>query len=217
MPPGVCPHASPRLQSESVPTNRRRPTTRLPCPQTPPSPPEPSRLIKPHILLRRVHYWASLPIALPLLLVIATGLLLQFKKSLPWVQPPEQRAESTEPALGLPQILEAAAGVEAAAIDAWNDVYRVEYRPGRNLVKVVSNNRTEIQIDAATGAILQVAPRRSDLIESLHDGSFFGDIAKTWLFTPAAIVLLGLLLTGVYLFFVPILAKRRRRRRDAAH
>ncbi|MCB9840897.1 MAG: PepSY domain-containing protein [Phycisphaeraceae bacterium] len=171
--------------------------------------------MKPHILLRRVHYWASLPIAVPLLLVIATGLLLQFKKSLPWVQPAEQRAAG-EPALGLEQILEAAATVDAAAIDAWDDVYRVEYRPGRNLVKVVSNNRTEIQIDAATGAVLQVAPRRSDLIESLHDGSFFGDFAKTWLFTPAAIVLLGMLLTGVYLFFVPILAKRRRARRGRA-
>jgi hypothetical protein len=95
--------------------------------------------------------------------------LLQFKKSLPWVQPAERRGGGAEPALGLGEILEIGRGVPAAEIRTWEDVYRVEVRPGRALVKVVSSNRTEIQIDAASGEVLAVAARRSDLIESLHD------------------------------------------------
>lgn len=169
--------------------------------------------MKPHIFFRRAHYWASLPVALPVLIIIATGLMLQFKKSIPWVQPPEQRGLPSDPALTIPQILEIARGVDAARIETWDDVYRVEFRPSRHHVKVVAQNRTEIQIDASSGDILQVAHRRSDLIESLHDGSWFHDLVKWWLFVPAGAVLLALLLTGVYLFFVPILARRRRARR----
>lgn len=169
--------------------------------------------MKPHILLRRVHYWASLPITIPVLVIIATGLLLQFKKSVPWIQPPERRGQAAEPALSIPRILDISRTVPEAAIGTWDDVYRVEMRPSRGLVKVVAGNRTEIQIDATTGDILQVARRRSDLIESIHDGSWFHPLVKTWVFVPASLALLGMLLTGIYLFFVPIAAKRRRRAR----
>lgn len=78
--------------------------------------------------------------------------------------------------------------------------------PGKGLLKVVSTNRCEIQLCASTGNLLQIAQRRSDLIESLHDGSWFHPAAKLWVFLPVGVVLLGLLLTGLYLFFVPILA-----------
>lgn len=171
--------------------------------------------MKPHIFFRRVHYWASIPIAAPLLIVICTGILLQLKKNLPWVQPTEQRVKTGEPALALPQVLEIIRGVDQAAVTGWGDIARVEVRPARGIIKVVSANHTEIQIDAHNGDVLQVARRRSDIIESIHDGSWFHPMAKLGVFFPAALVLLGMLLTGVYLFFVPILAKRRRARRDA--
>ena len=38
----------------------------------------------------------------------------------------------------------------------------------------------EVQIDTETAEILQVAVRRSDLIESIHDGSYFNDHFKLW-------------------------------------
>ena len=126
---------------------------------------------------------------------------------------PERRGQVAEPALSIPRILDISRTVPEAAIGTWDDVYRVEMRPSRGLVKVVAENRTEIQIDATTGDILQVARRRSDLIESIHDGSWFHPLVKTWVFVPASLALLGMLLTGIYLFFVPIAAKRRRRAR----
>ncbi len=61
--------------------------------------------------------------------------------------------------------------------------------------------------------MLQVAYRRSDLIESIHDGSFFHDRAKLWVFLPAGLILIGLWVTGVYLWLLPHLVKRRRKER----
>lgn len=44
-----------------------------------------------NLLVRRLHYWATAFVSLPMLVVIVTGVLLQVKKQVPWVQPPERR------------------------------------------------------------------------------------------------------------------------------
>jgi hypothetical protein len=89
-------------------------------------------------------------------------------------------------------------------------------RPDKGLVKVNARNHWELQLDAATGQRLQVAYRRSDLLESLHDGSWFHPNAKLWVFLPAGFVLLGPWITGAYLFLLPFRARRARSRRAAA-
>ena len=70
----------------------------------------------------------------------------------------------------------------------------------------------EVQIDTATGEILQVAIRRSDLIESIHDGTYFNDHFKLWVFLPAGIVLATMVITGLHLFLLPYLVRRKRAR-----
>jgi hypothetical protein len=59
---------------------------------------------------------------------------------------------------------------------------------------------------------VQVEYRRSDFIETLHDGSWFGDSVKLYVFLPVAIVVLGLWFTGMYLFALPYMVKWRRKR-----
>jgi len=54
---------------------------------------------------RKVHHWASFIVAVPLLVMIGSGLLLQIKKQSAWVQPPERRGTGTTPAIGLEQTL----------------------------------------------------------------------------------------------------------------
>jgi len=167
---------------------------------------------------RRVHRWGAAAVAVPFLVVLTTGILLQLKKQLAWVQPPEQRGAALPPAISLPTILAAARSVPAAGVREWADVDRVDVRPAKGLVKVVTFTRWELQIDASTGAVLQAAQRRSDLLESLHDGSWFHPLAKLGVFLPAGIVVLVLWLTGIYLFVLPYRARRanaeRRRARD---
>ena len=57
--------------------------------------------MKLNVLNRKVHYWASFIVALPLLVMIASGLLLQSKKHWAWVQPVEHRGTGIDPAIDL--------------------------------------------------------------------------------------------------------------------
>ena len=137
-------------------------------------------------LFRKTHYWASIAVALPVLVIIVSGILLHMKKDIAWIQPREMTGVGTEP--GLP--------------------------PALGMLKVLARNGWEIQIDAKTGDVLQVAYRRSDWIESIHDGTWFHPLAKYWLFLPAGVILLYMLISGAALFLQPLL-RRRRSRMDA--
>ena len=110
------------------------------------------------------------------------------------------RGKGNAPSVSFEQILKTASAVEQAEIDTWDDINRLDVRPSKGIVKVRAENGWEIQVDTETGDVLQVAYRRSDLIESLHDGSAFGDHVKNWIFLPSGLVLFVMLLTGVYLF-----------------
>jgi uncharacterized iron-regulated membrane protein len=170
-------------------------------------------------LNRDVHRWGSVLIALPVLAVIVTGVILQLKKESAWIQPPTQRGISDEPAIGFDEILSVVQKVPEADVETWDDVDRLDVRPGRGILKVRCRNRWEVQLDTKTGEVLQIAYRRSDLIESIHDGSFFHDRVKLWVFLPTALILGVLWVTGLYLFFLPYFArwKRRRKKRLAGH
>lgn len=163
--------------------------------------------------LRKIHRWGSALIALPFLLVLITGLFLQVKKEVNWIQPPSQKGVSTTPSISFDEILIASKGVQEAEISTWEDIDRLDVRPDKGIVKVRAVNRWEIQIDTETTEVLQVAYRRSELFESLHDGSWFHDSAKLWIFLPSGIIVTILWITGMYLFFVPYFAKNRNKKR----
>jgi len=165
--------------------------------------------------LRKVHRWGGALIALPFLLVLITGLFLQVKKEVNWIQPPSQTGVSNIPSVGFDEILIASKTVPEAQITTWEDIDRLDVRPDKGIVKVRAVNRWEIQIDTETAEVLQVAYRRSELLESLHDGSWFHDSAKLWVFLPSGIVVTILWITGIYLFFVPYFAKERNKERLA--
>ena len=161
---------------------------------------------------RKLHRWGAISIALPLAVVIGSGLLLQLKKEVAWVQPPTSSGAAEIPSISFDAILAAARSVPATKIESWADVDRLDVRPAKGIVKVRPlNSHWEIQVDTATGAVLQTAFRRSDVIEMIHDGSFFHERAKLWLFLPTGLVLLGLWVSGIYLWLLPHLVKRRRK------
>ena len=164
-------------------------------------------------LSRKLHRWGSIIALLPVTIIIVSGVLLQLKKEVPYIQPPTQPGTGSQLSVSFERILGVARTVPQAEIASWDDVDRLDVRPGKGMVKVRGKNRWEIQIDAQTGDVLQVAVRRSDLIESIHDGSYFHDRFKLWVFLPAGLVLAILVITGVHLFILPHLAKWRRRRK----
>ncbi|MFK7735970.1 MAG: PepSY domain-containing protein [Pirellulaceae bacterium] len=164
---------------------------------------------------RKLHRWGAILTALPLLLVILSGLLLQVKKQSDWVQPPTQRgiAKDVQPELAWPTLLDVAKSVPEAEVGDWSDIDRLDVRPGKGIVKLQSKNRWELQIDLQEGKLLSSKYRRSDIIESLHDGSFFSDAAKLWVFLPNGLVLLGLWLSGAWLWYLPLSRKRSKQRK----
>ncbi|PCH82976.1 MAG: hypothetical protein COB89_03915 [Piscirickettsiaceae bacterium] len=162
---------------------------------------------------RKTHYWGAIICAIPLLIVIGTGVLLLLKKDFEWIQPSTIRGSGEIPHISFEQILNAAKTVGEAGIKDWSDIDRLDVRPSKGIVKVRAKNQWEIQIDHQTLKVLQVAYRRSDFIESIHDGTFFHDAAKLWLFLPCAVILFALWVTGLYMFLTTHFAKRRSKKK----
>jgi hypothetical protein len=165
-----------------------------------------------NVLNRKIHYWVSPFIAIPVLVILGSGLLLQLKKHWSWVQPVEQRGTGTAPAIDLEGILASVRKTSALNVAGWDDINRIDVRPGRGVAKVWLKSGYETQVDLGTGRVLQTAYRRSDLIESIHDGSFFaGDWSKLGLFLPSGVALLLLWATGLWMFWVPFSARLRKK------
>jgi uncharacterized iron-regulated membrane protein len=170
-----------------------------------------------NVLNRKIHYWASAVVAIPLVVIACTGTILQLKKHWGWVQPAEKRGSTKSPTIELSGILEALKRHPDLQVEHWGHVKRIDVRPDRGVAKAWLHTDYEAQIDLGTAQILQIAYRRSDWIESIHDGSIFGDTVKLFVFFPTAIGLVLLWLGGVWMFLYPYIGRARVRRAKAAH
>ena len=162
---------------------------------------------------RKTHYWGAFIILLPVLIISITGIFLQLKKDIDWIQPPTISGESANnPSISFEEILEASKTVEEANIRSWNDIDRLDVRIDKGIVKVRSKNRWEVQVDTNSGEVVQVAYRRSDIIEELHDGSWFHENIKLLIFLPSGIILFILWITGFYMVLLPYLSKWKKKK-----
>jgi uncharacterized iron-regulated membrane protein len=164
-------------------------------------------------LLRQIHYWISLPLLFTIFVVAITGGLLALKKDFPALQPPTRSGvrpgDLQRPVSDLVAAVATAPGHGATR---WEDVERIDIRPADGVAKVILNSRTEVQVDLATGKVLQTGYRTSDWIETVHDFSIFGDWAKYAFSFGTAVTLLAMAGSGAYLFLLPLIVKRRKRK-----
>lgn len=168
-----------------------------------------------NIWSRRLHRWGAIAALVPLTVVVVTGLMLQVRKQVAWVQPPEMKGAAARLDVSFDAVLAAVRAVPEAEVESWADVDRLDVRPGKGLIKVRCRNDWEVQVDAASGEVLAVAYRRSHIIEAIHEGALFGEWVQYGVFLPAGLAMLGLLGTGAYLWVVPIAARRRSARKTA--
>lgn len=169
-----------------------------------------------NIWSRKLHRWGAIATLIPLLVVVGTGLLLQVRKQVAWVQPAEERGTGSVPMISFDEVLEAARSAPDARIQSWSDIDRLDIRPGKGLIKVRAKSDWEVQIDAGTGNVLSTKYRRSHIIEAIHEGAYFGEVVRFAVFVPAGVILLGLMITGAYLWVLPLVARRNGRRRRSA-
>lgn len=156
---------------------------------------------------RKIHLWLALGILVPSLIVFGSGILLQIKKQSAWIQPPTRSGVFHAPSISFARVLDIAQSIPQLEVTAWENIKRLDVRPKKGMLKILASNHWEAQIDSSTGEILQVAYRRSDTIEAIHDGSWFADFAKLWVFLPAAIVLLFIWCSGSVLLYTTLKSK----------
>lgn len=163
--------------------------------------------------LRQIHYWLSLAVFLPAAIIFVAGIFLMLKKEIPWIQPPTSKGVASYeiPAIGFERMLEASRQHPEAEINEWSDIDRIDVRAGKGIAKVRANSGWELQIDTYTGDVLNVAYRRSDLIEQIHDGSFFSDAVKLYVFLPTGVLLIVMWGTGIYMFLIPRMRQWKKR------
>ena len=139
---------------------------------------------------RTVHRWLAIIISIPLLLIIVTGIFLQLRKPVDWIQPPTLKgSEKYQPTIALEQVLTEVKTIPEMQVENWSDIKLFDLRPKKGIIKVRNQNGLETQVDASTGEILQVAQRRNDFVTKIHEFSAFH--ARIWLGVP---VRLGFLL-----------------------
>ena len=164
-------------------------------------------------ILRSWHTWLGVILALVLLVIACSGILLLLKKDFAWIQPPTQKGAAGDTAafITLAQVIDAAVAQGHPDFTTPDDIDRIDVRPGKRVAKVRSkHHHAEIQVDLVTGEVLSTAVRRSDLIEQIHDGSWFGAWYERWIGLPAADGMIVLTLTGLYLWIVPQARRHRR-------
>jgi hypothetical protein len=156
----------------------------------------------------------GVPLTALVLVSSGTGILLGWKKYSDVLQPPLQRGSSLEPRDWQPlhRISSAAEeGLRAQLGAPPGPIDRFDVRPSKGVAKVLfKDGFWEVQVDLASGRVLSVNRRASDFIETLHDGSILGEGFRAALSTVLGLGLLALSLSGLWLWWGPRLARRKK-------
>ncbi|NQT03003.1 MAG: PepSY domain-containing protein [Planctomycetes bacterium] len=163
-------------------------------------------------LARKTHKWLGIVLSIILCNISVTGLLLLEKKEFEWIQP--STCTGTEGTINdfitMQKVFDVAFAQGYESFQDLECIDRVDFRPDERVFKVRSRkNYMEMQIDAVSGAVLNISTRRSDLYENLHDGSFFGQIMHGKLMPIVAVANLTLIATGFYLWLSPKLKRKK--------
>ncbi|MEM9272725.1 MAG: PepSY-associated TM helix domain-containing protein [Cyanobacteria bacterium P01_F01_bin.143] len=149
--------------------------------------------------LLKYHYWLGWIVIIPWAFVISSGLLLQVRYEVPWVMPTVQQGQGTVPQIEFVQVLETARQTPEYDIQEWKDIWRVYVYPNKGITTIRAKNREELQLDSETGEVLQIATRRTDWLEDIHEGKWMG--MNLWLFLPVHILSLILWITGAFVAY----------------
>jgi len=162
-----------------------------------------------------LHRWLGATVGVVLLLMSITGILLLVKKDYAWIQPKTmQCAEGTVAELQpLAKVYEAVFALDLPQFQSEADIARIDFRPGKRLHKVISvHDYVEVQVCAVTLKTSGPNVRRSDWLESLHDGSWFGGFMHDRVMPLVALILLFLASSGYIMWLYPKWKKWRKQR-----
>ncbi|MBX7132987.1 MAG: PepSY domain-containing protein [Fimbriimonadaceae bacterium] len=169
-------------------------------------------------IVRVIHRWLGLLSSIFLLVIGVTGFLLATKGTFGWVRPPEKKGGEVElgSVASIHTVAEAAFAEKIPELQSREDINRIDYRPGKNMFKVVSDKGYhEVQVDGKTGQVLQVAKRTDQFAEDIHDLSWFHEGLHAYLLPLVSICLVYLSASGIGMFLTPVIRRRRHRAEGA--
>jgi uncharacterized iron-regulated membrane protein len=160
---------------------------------------------------RSLHRWIGFIACLFLATISVTGFFLAMKGRFGFMRPPVQEAAALgrpEDILPVAEVLRIAFAAGHPELSEVGEVDRVDYRPGDNVFKVVSKDGyREVQVDGTEGKIVSDAFRNDQLMEDIHDMSFFADAAHGYLLPVVAVCLCFLSITGIIIFLTPVIRR----------
>ncbi|AFY40080.1 hypothetical protein Lepto7376_3931 [[Leptolyngbya] sp. PCC 7376] len=147
---------------------------------------------------RKLHKWLSILIGIPIVFIIATGIFLQLRKPVDWIQPPlVDGSAKYDPSIQLEEVLSSVESVPAMKVNGWEDIKLFDIRPKQGTIKVRNHKELETQVDAKTGEVLQTRQRLNDIVSDWHEGN--NRFTRLFIYLPIKIGFLLIFLTGVIL------------------
>ncbi len=142
--------------------------------------------------LRKWHAYLGLLAALPIIVTAFTGVLLQLRSKVEWIQPSP-----------VPVTLETGKSylsVEEVMAKFPDQVEGMSIRPGKSGFHLRLKNGNEVQLHPQTGEILKDSPRRSTLLIKIHEGSWMGPLGSLGVHFVAGLILVFLVISGLFIF-----------------
>lgn len=149
---------------------------------------------------RKSHRVVALIITLPLIMVGLSGVVLQLRNQFESIQPKAVSAELVPGStyLTFEKIIET---------HGKEDIDQIILRPGKKNLSLRMKDGMEIQIHPQTGEVLKKAPRLTNFLIDLHQGTWLGKFGQYGIYFPASIGFCFLILSGIIIY--PFKKKRR--------
>jgi len=164
--------------------------------------------------IRAAHKWIALVIAVPVIFVLITGIILQVRKPVDFIQPNlHYGVAKDQPTASLDTLLRSVMQAPEMGVKGWQDVKMFDLRPKAGTVKIRTHSHMEAQLDSKTGEILNVQQRWNDIVTLMHEGSTWG--LRTSVFLISGLFMAVLSITGCFLIYRTLKAKLSMRRRRA--
>ena len=163
----------------------------------------------------KAHRWTGIVVAAVVVTSSVTGFMLLLKKRVDWIQPPtlQGAAGGVEDFITVQRLLEVVFAQNDPDFTVPGDIDRIDLRPDDRVFKVISKHHyAELQVCAVTGQVLSRGRRRSDLLEDIHDGSFWAGWWHDWAMPVFGVGLAFMTASGLWLWIEPTLRRRKRRR-----
>lgn len=167
-------------------------------------------------IFRKIHRQTGALLFVFFFIISITGLLLGWKKhSGGQILPKSHQGTSTDLKVWLPidSLHKNACKIlhDSVSSNLSLELERIDIRKDKGMVKFVFiDHFWAIQIDGATGKLLHIEKRRSDIIENLHDGSILdyyfetkGEPIKLVYTSIMGLALLTFTITGFWLWYGP--------------